>query len=163
MLAFGVMGILIFILIYFVMRAQTLQREVALSRSGLKSQTQRATVAFNSLTHVCLKLQHIYTDHIETASTKGLISTAQYQVPAFLMSHFAEIVLDCYQGGKNTEEALTRLLGPEQTLTMEDVRRFMQEQPSQIRMAWAKNTPDSFISACEQLCNQALGKPLKGS
>ena len=163
MLAFGVVGILVIILIYFVMRAQTLQREVALSRSGLKNQTQRATLAFSSLTQVCLKLQHIYIDNIETASSKGLISSAQYPMLAFLMTHFAEIVLDCYQGGKNTEEALTRLLGPEQALTMEDIRRFMQEQPSQIRMAWAKNTPDGFISACEQMCNQALGKPLKGS
>ncbi len=161
MLAFGVIGILVLLMIYFVMRIQTLQQEVTSLRSSSKSQTKRANHALKGLTEMVLRLQQVYSQNIETASSKGLISGQQQTVLQFLTHHFAEIVMDCWQHNSTTEEALNRQLESNQDVTMEDLQEFLRQQPSQIRIAWSKNTPEGFISVCEALSHSAMGKPLQ--
>ncbi|QPG05705.1 hypothetical protein IT774_16875 [Salinimonas marina] len=159
MLAAGIIGILVLLLIYFALRIQTLQQEVTSLRSSTKSQTIRANQALSGLGEIVLRLQQVYAKNIETAAAKGLISGQQQSVLRFLTTRFTDIVMDCWQHSNTTEEAVNRQLNNHNELTMEDLRAFLQQQPSQVRMAWAKNTPEGFISACETLSYAAVGKP----
>lgn len=161
MLAFGVIGALVLLLVYFAMRIQTLQREMVLLRSTTKSQTHRANEALAGLAEIVSRLEQVYAQNVDTAASKGLIGGQQHSVLQFLTGHFSAIVLDCWQNSSTTEEALKRQLAFNNQLSMEDLRAFMQQQPSQVRIGWSKNTPDGFISACESLTQLALGKQLK--
>ena len=156
MIAFSIIGILVFILIYFVIRSQTLQREMTQSRQAAKVSNKRLKDAYSSLVMVCTDLQNVYVDRVESAYKKRLISAEDYAVQSFIMKHFAQIVLDCFEKHRTVEEALKTAVRTAPEITEQGVRDVMKKQPSHIRMAWVKNKPDGFMQACAQLTKQPL-------
>lgn len=156
MVAFGVIGFLVLVLIFFVIRAQNLQREVALSRQTAKTNARRVGEAYTSLVHVCDELQRIYTSRLESAYAKRLINAADYPALRFVVGNFAPVITDCFEKGYKVEEALTRALKKHPDVSLEQIREVMKKQPSQVRLAWVQNTPDGYLQICAHLSQPAL-------
>jgi len=154
--AFGVIGILILALIYFVLRTQSLQKELSLSRHTNKQTSNKATYAFHNLVLVTDALEKSLSSRIESAYKSRLINQEQYNALAPLMRNFSTIVMRCCERGDSLEESLNRALTHE-NITLKEVKDVVKEFPSNVRMAWSKNTADGFIAFCQAVTTLVTG------
>ncbi len=152
---FSLFGLLLIALIYFVLRAQTFQRELILARSSARANAKKVNVAFTNLVMISTELQNVFSQRLEAANSKGLLKSEHYKAAHTLIKHFSQVVMDCCEKGNTVEEALTRGLKNE-AVSLSDIKNFIKEQSSDIRVAWAKNTPDGFITACNNLSQSTL-------
>lgn len=159
--AFSVIGLLVLFLIYFVLHAQNLQRELTLTRTSAKQNGNKATYAYKNLVLVTDALEKTYTSRIESAFKSRLISQQQYSATLPLMHNFSTIVMACCEKGATLEEALNIALKNAE-VSQSDVRDVIKTLPSNIRMAWSKNTADGFIAACQLMTNLFNGEAKKG-
>lgn len=155
MLAFSFIAVQILLLIYFVMRMQTAQKDLVVSRSTLKNTSRRVDDALRGLHKIAKEMEHVYLSRLERANTKGLISSAKYPVLFGIFTCFSKVMVDCYENGLSVENALTKAIQSTE-ISMEEIREMIKEEPNDIRVAWVQNTPDSFMSACNQLSSSWL-------
>ena len=160
MVAFSVIGILVLILIYFVMRTQTLQREVAMTKNSVKASAQKMQDTQRGLAQVLSHLQGVYEERLERGHKSGIVSSESLPVLRFIMQHFAVIAQRCFEQGETVEEALTAALNQQEEVTIEAIRDLIKQQPAQVRMAWVKNTPGGFMVACDSLTKLATGQTI---
>lgn len=153
--AFSVIGILVLALIFLVLRSQNMQKELALTRNTVKSNSKKITYAFHNLVLMSKELQKVYATRVDSAHKKGLLSGAEHGILSLIMHNFSQIVMDCCEKGDTVEEALSKAL-KDGDITMEHVRELIKEKPSEIRVAWCKNTVDGFMAACQGLSQSAL-------
>ncbi|GEA13561.1 hypothetical protein [Alteromonas sp. KUL49] len=158
-IAAGVIGLLVLLLIYFVLRAQTLQRELALSRSSAKQSSNQVNHAYRNLVMVTESLEKVLAVRIEKAQQRRLISQQQYTVLSTLLQHFSAIIMYCCEKGATLEEALNHELRSEE-IGLEEIKNIMKDMPSSVRLAWSKNSAEGFIAAC-QLVTASLGGKTK--
>lgn len=156
MFAYSIVGILVLLLIYFVVRGQGVQRELAVTRNGMRVNAKKAHLAATNLLLVSNELQRVYLGRVETAQRKGVISTGNYTVLSILMRNFSRIIMDCSEKGATVEEALTHALNTED-ISLDDVKEYIKTCPSEVRMPWVKNTPSGFVSACNSLTQNLMG------
>lgn len=161
MLAFSIIAVLVLILIFFVFKVQTLHKEISANRGVARQNAEKANSAYSVLSTTARTLQKIFTERVEQASKKGLISGKNYEVMMTITSSSARIIFDNCEKGFSIEEALTVALR-ETEISMEDVRTLMQEQPNDVRMSWVQNHADGFIKACD-IMTQSLMAPRSSS
>ena len=152
LVAFGIIGLLTLFLIYFVLRIQNLQRELALTRHSVKQSNSKVNYAYHNLVLVTDALEKAYTSRIESAFKSKLIEQNQYNALLALMRNFSTVVMLCNEKGATLEEALKKALASEST-SFEDVIEVVKALPSNVRMAWSKNTADGFINFCQLVTN----------
>jgi len=157
MVALTIVGILVLILIFFVLRSQSLQRELALTRSTARVNAKKVNYAFTNLVTLTNELQSIYVGRVETAHSKGVMGGNDYKVVKAIVSHYSQIVMDCCEKGATVEEALKKSLKMSE-VSLEDIKNYIKEQPNDVRMSWVKNTPDGFTNACSTLSQGMLNK-----
>ena len=161
--AFGVIGLLILLLIYFVLRAQNLQKELALLRHSNKQTNSKVTYAYRNLVLVTDALEKNLTSRIESAYKSRLIDQVQYQALHPLMQNFSTIIMACCEKGMSLEESLNKALLNED-VSLEDIREVVKALPGNVRMVWSKNTADGFIAFCQMVTatvNGTTAKPTK--
>jgi len=156
LVAFGIIGLLTLFLIYFVLRIQNLQRELALTRHSVKQSNSKVNYAYHNLVLVTDALEKAYISRIESAFKSKLIEQNQYNALHALMRNFSTVVMLCNEKGATLEEALKKALASEST-SFEDVIEVVKALPSNVRMAWSKNTADGFINFCQLVTNTASG------
>jgi hypothetical protein len=154
--AFSVIGLLILLLIYFVLRAQNQQKELALLRHSNKQSNNKVNYAYRNLVLVNELLEKNLVLRIESAFKSRLIDQTQYNVLHMLMRNFSNIVMGCCEKGLSFEESLNKALSYEE-LTLEDVKEVVKDLPSNVRMAWSKNTSDGFIAFCHAVTSAISG------
>ncbi|MDY6882284.1 MAG: hypothetical protein SWL02_00735 [Pseudomonadota bacterium] len=158
--AFGVIGLLILFLIYFVLRAQNLQKELALLRHSNKQTNSKVTYAYRNLVLVTDALEKNLTSRIESAYKSRLIDQVQYQALHPLMQNFSTIVMACCEQGMSLEESLNKALLNED-VSLEDIREVVKALPGNVRMVWSKNTADGFIAFCQMVTATVNGTTAK--
>ncbi|WP_394224262.1 hypothetical protein [Alteromonas gracilis] len=158
--AFGVIGLLILFLIYFVLRAQNLQKELTLSRHSNKQSTNKVNFAYRNLVLVTDALEKNLTARIESAYKSRLIDQEQYNALHALMRNFSNIVMTCCEKGMSFEESLKKALLNEE-VTLEEIREVVKALPSNVRMVWSKNTADGFIAFCQAVTATVSGTTVK--
>jgi hypothetical protein len=146
--AFGVIGVLILLLIYFVLRAQNLQKELILSRSSNKQSNSRVNYVQRNLVLVTDALEQNLLQRLQSLYKSRLINQDQYNALLPLMTHFSTIVMNCCEKGDSLEESLTKALSNEE-MSIEGLQLVVKELPSNLRMLWSKNTADGFIAFCQ--------------
>ncbi len=146
--AFSVIGLLVLTLIYFVLRAQNLQKELALLRHSNKQTNNKVTYAYRNLVMVTDALEKNFTARVESAFKSRLIDQAQYNALHTLMRNFSTIVMTCCEKGFSFEESLNKVLTYEE-ITLEEIKEVVKGLPSNVRMVWSKNTSDGFIAFCQ--------------
>ncbi|MCW8091194.1 hypothetical protein [Alteromonas sp. ASW11-130] len=152
---FSIMGVLVIALIYFVLRAQTYQRELSLVRSTAKSNAKKVNIAYTNLVMLTNELQSVFTQRLEVANSKGLLTGGNFTAAKVVIKNFSNVIMDCCEKGNTVEEAITRRLKND-SVSLIDVKNFIKEQPNDVRMSWSKNTPEGFITACNNFSQTAL-------
>lgn len=152
--AFGVIGLLVLLLIYFSLHMQNMQRELSLARASAKQNNNKATHAYKNLLQVTDALQRNYLYRIDRALKSQLITQQQHDVLKPLLINFSTIVMDCCEKGATIEEALNQILTYTE-ISLKDIHKVIKEMPSPIRIAWSQNTMDGFIKACELITHSS--------
>ncbi len=160
MIAFGIIGVLSLVLIYFVLRFQNAQRELVLTRSSARTANKKANRAFRNIMALANEEQTTLLIKLQSAHTSGLIKTSDFQRLEVLFSHFATVVMLCSEKDASVEEAINHAFRREET-TLQDVREVVKNMPSDVRMSWSKNSCEGFINACSAIIRNINGKAAK--
>jgi len=156
-IAFGLIGlVLLLILVFFMFRIQNMQRELALTRSSAKQSSSKVTYAYRNLVMVTDALEKAYASRIDSAYKSRLISQQQHAALMPLMLSFSSVVMNCNEKGATLAEALDQALASTE-VSQDDVREVIKEMPSNVRMAWSKNSAEGFIAASQLIINSLSG------
>ena len=158
----SIIALLVIMLVFFVLRSQNMQRELALTRHSAKTNAKKVNYAYTSLVVVTNNLQQIFVSRVEKAHQRALISEDQYGTLSILAGQYSRVVMDCCEKEATVEEALKKSL-KKSAVTIEEVKGIVKEFPSDVRMAWAKNTPDGFTAAMNHISQYINGKQKKSA
>lgn len=153
MISFLVIGFLVLLLAYFVMRSQNLQKKLNLQNNSLKSTENHNKYVSGGVKIVAGELQRHYVNQLEMARKSALINQQDGEILAFILGHFEFVVMHCCEQQATVEEAILKALEPS-SYSMEQIRQFISDQPSEVRMPWCKNTIGGFVGACARLIPQ---------
>ncbi|HBY38045.1 MAG TPA: hypothetical protein DEH24_01435 [Alteromonas sp.] len=148
MVIFASIAALVLLLVYFVMRVQSLQKELVLSQSNLKASNRRISDSTSGMVMLAKQIQHFLVERLESSHKRGLIDTGAFEVFQFVFHNISTIAVLCMDKGMTVEEALKSVL-QESEITMESIREKVKLQPSEIRVAWSQNTLEGFVVACK--------------
>lgn len=155
MVAFGVIGFLVLLLIYFVLRNQSMQSELNQCRHQLKSIDKQNRFSLGSLGILSAELQKTYQLRLDGLQKHALISSEDYNIADFIMGQVAFVIMQCCEKSATIEEALTKAL-QSSDYDMQQINQFIAKHPSEIRVPWCKNTIGGFVSACHNLTSERV-------
>jgi hypothetical protein len=150
MVAFGVIGFLILVVTFVVIRNQSTERELKQIRREHKLLQSQNKYSLGIVMAMSTQLQYIFQTKLAALHSHGLIKRKDYDIAHFILENFQFIVVQCCQHNETVEVAVRKALKG-QTLTIEFVSQFIARQPSEVRVPWCKNTVDGFIAACRNL------------
>ncbi len=150
MITFAIFAALVVLLVYFGFKIQNLQKQLVISESNLKSTSRRMSNANGSMVVLSKQIQHFLLERLESSHKRGLISNKPFEVLHPMFERISAVAVNCMDKGMSVEEALKVAMSGSD-VTLEQLREVIKEQPSDIRMAWSKNTLDGFIIACKGL------------
>ncbi|WP_088331072.1 hypothetical protein [Lacimicrobium sp. SS2-24] len=147
MLLFGLCGLLVVIVIYLVIRTQMLQQELNQQKLWQKSADKQRRYLLQNMGYLSAELQNNLIKGLNKTHQHRLISQRDYELALFILNNTSNIVLMCFEKGLTVQEAMKKLTNSS-GIDMEELRKFIAEQPNPVRMAWSKNQPSGFIRAC---------------
>ncbi len=150
MIAFGVIGFLILVLVFFVTKSQGVQRELKQAQSSLKTIQSQNKQSLDIVIMTATQLQRMFQGQLAAKHKHGLISQADYDIASFVFENFQYIVVQCCQNNETVEVAVKKALKG-QILTIEEISQFVARQPPEVKVPWCKNTIDGFVAACRNL------------
>ncbi|GGF75947.1 hypothetical protein [Alteromonas lipolytica] len=150
MIIFASFAALILLLIFFGLKIQNLQKELVLSQNSLKTTTRRICDANSSMVILAQQIQSFLAERLDASHKRGLISVKNYEVLQPMFEKISAVAVYCMDKGMSVEEALNAAL-KDSEVTLEQIREIIKVQPSDLRVAWSKNTLDGFIIACKGL------------
>mmetsp|Transcript_9577 Transcript_9577/g.12398 ORF Transcript_9577/g.12398 Transcript_9577/m.12398 type:complete len:169 (+) Transcript_9577:40-546(+) len=155
MVSFGVTGFLVLILIYFVVRQQSMQVELNKLRNSVKSLDKQGRFSLNALLMLSGQLQKMYQGRLDSLQKHALISADDYKYASFIISQVETVIMQCYEKSATVEEAITRQLASTE-MEIEQINQYIAKQPSDIRVPWCKNTIGGFIAACHNITSERV-------
>ncbi len=150
MVEFGVIGFLVLVLIFFVMRSQNAQRELKLVQSAHKSLQSQNKYSLGIVMAMATQLQNTFQAKLAAQNSSGLINHKDYEVASFVLENFQFVVVQCCQHNETVEVAVRKALKG-QSITIEEISHFVSRQPAEIKVPWCKNTIEGFVVACRNL------------
>ncbi|MDC8831823.1 hypothetical protein [Alteromonas gilva] len=150
MITFAIFAALVVLLVFFGFKIQNLQKQLLISENNLRANTRRMNHASGSMVVLSQQIQSFLLERLESSHKRGLISNKPFEVLHPMFEKISAVAVYCMDRGMSVEEALKTAL-KDSEVTLEQLREIVKEQPSDIRMAWSKNTLDGFIVACKGL------------
>lgn len=150
MVAFGVIAFLVLILAYFVVRNQSLQKELSLTKHSLRSVDNQSKYTLNALVVLSGQLQNMYLSRLNSLQKHALISQADFDIANFILSNAEFVIMQCCEHRATVEEAVGKCL-EKSDMDMEKINKFIARHPSEVRVPWCKNTVGGFVAACFNL------------
>ena len=150
MIIFASFAALVLLLIFFVLKIQNLQKQLVLSQNNLKATSRRMNDANGSMVVLAQQIQGFLTERLDSSHKRGLINVKHYEVLQPVFEKISTVSVYCMDKGMSVEEALNTVL-QDTEISLMQVREIIKIQPSDIRVAWSKNTLDGFILACKGL------------
>lgn len=147
---FSIIGFLVLALIYFVVRNQSLQREINQYKHSLKATDSQVRYATTTLASVSGELQKTFLSRLEANHKRGIVTGDDYHVLSFILNHVDFVIMQCLEHKRTVEEAINKALDSSD-LSITQVNQYIAQQPSEIRVPWCKNSVNSFITACNNL------------
>lgn len=158
MVTFGVIGFLVLILIYFVLRSQNLQKELSQSKHALKTSDSHSKFTVSSLTVIAKELQKSYLSRLAATKRHALVSDEDFELANCILTRFEYVLVQCCDNSATIEEAVTQSLNTSEH-DLDQIKQFIAKQPQEIKLPWCKNTIAGYITACHNISN--LGNPKK--
>ena len=141
---------LIFFLIFIVMKNQNMAKELREYRHLAKNAESKSRFALTTVDSLARQIQKILMSQLESSQKRGLVKGDKYEKAKVIFNCFEYVVMQCCEHGATVEESLNRALSNSE-IGMEDVKKFISEMPSEVRMAWVKNNVGSFVVACNNI------------
>ena len=155
MVAFGVIGFLVLILIYFVVRNQSLQTELNQIKHALRSMDAQSKFSLNALVMLSGQMQRNYLARLNNLQKHALINNDDFEIASFILNQVEMVIMQCCEHKSTVEEAINKAVD-NSTYNIEQINQFIAKQPSEIRVSWCKNTVGGFISACHNLTSDKI-------
>lgn len=155
MVAFGVIGFLVLILIYFVVRNQSMQRELTQLKHIVKSIDSQSKFSLSALLMLSGQIQKTYQGRLESLQKHALISNDYYEIAGFILGQVEYVIMQCCEKRATVEEAINKALD-KSNYNIEQINQFIAKQPSEVRVPWCKNSIGGFISACHNMTSEKL-------
>lgn len=157
MVAFGVIGFLVLILIYFVVKAQGLQAELNQIKNALRSMDAQSKFSLNALVMLSGQMQRSYLAKLNNLQKHALINNEDFEIANFILNQVELVIMQCCEHKSTVEEAINKAV-KNSTYTIEQINQFIAKQPSEIRVSWCKNTVGGFIAACHNLTSDKVSR-----
>lgn len=148
---FSIIGFMVLLLIYFVVRQQSLRRELSQAKHVAKATEQQSQVIFNSLSVLSNELQKSLLERLNTTQKHGLISKDDHQIISFILGKFSFIIGYCSERDATVEEAVKKALESSE-YDLQTISQFVARQPNEVKIPWTKNQLNGFIISCRHLC-----------
>jgi len=155
MVSFGVIGFLVLMLIYFVVRQQSMQVELNKLRNNVKSLDKQGRFSLSALLMLSGQLQKTYQGRLDSLQKHAMISADDYKYASFIISQVENVIMQCCEKSATVEEAITKQLANSE-MEMEQVNQYIARQPSEISIPWCKNTIGGFIVACHNITSERV-------
>lgn len=146
----GVIGFLVLVLIYFVVKTQTLQRQLNGYRSQAKAAGTKAKFALSTLDGLASEIKKHMLNQLESAKRRNLIAGEDYERTFAIFSGFEYVVMLCCDHNATVEEALKKSL-ERSPVSFEDVTQYIAKQPNEVKLPWSKNHVGSYVAACHNI------------
>lgn len=151
---------LVLLLIYFVVKNQTMAKELREYRYLAKTAQSQSKFALTTVDSLAGQIQKILMSQLESAQKRGLIKGEQYETTKVIFNSFEYVVMQCCEHGATVEEALSRAISSGD-ISLESVKKFISELPAEVRVPWVKNNVGSFVMACNNINNHFMNPTSK--
>jgi len=158
--AVSIILFMVIVLIYFVVKNQTMAKELREYRHLARNAENKSRFALTTVDSLAGQIQKILISQLESAQKRGLIKGEQYEKASAVYSSFEYVVMQCCEHSATVEEALSRALGSS-NFSMDDIKKFISEMPSDVRAAWMKNNVGNFVVACNNINNHFMNPTSK--
>ncbi len=162
MISFGVIWFLVLVLIYFVLRNQSMQRRLRRLRRAAKATDSQNKFSLRALVILSGQLQRTYQTRLETLQKHALINSHDYELASFIVAQVELVIMQCCEHRTTVEEAINKALD-RSNYNIEQINQFIARQPAEIKLLWCKNSIDGFISACHNMTSERLKLKAKNS
>jgi hypothetical protein len=156
MMMFGIIGLLVLALIFFVMRVQSVQLELNKIRFELKTLQKNTKFSLGSIMLMSKQLTNSYRFKLDAMRRHGILHGDDLTVVQFLVENVEFVVMQCCEKQATVEEAIKQALEGF-SIDMAAVQQYIARQPVDVRVPWSKNTLDGYLAACNNLL-MAKGK-----
>ena len=157
MAAIGVIGFTVLILIYFVLKTQSLQKEMNQYKHSLKTSDSQARNTLNNLNFLSKELQKVYMGRLNSAKKHGMINEEDFTMSATIIENFAYVVMRCSEHNETVEEAVIKSLD-RSTIEIQEINHFIAAQPQEIKLPWCKNQLGGYVVACQNISRGQMPK-----
>lgn len=157
MAAIGAIGFTVLILIYFVLKTQSLSKELNQYKHSLKSSDKQARNTLNSLNFLSKEMQKICMSRLNSAKKHGLINDDDFAISSNIIENFTYVMTRCCENGDTVEEAVNKSL-ERTTIEIQQINHFIARQPQEIKIPWCKNQLAGYIVACQNISKGSMPK-----
>lgn len=154
-IAFSIIGFLVLVLVYYVVRNQSMQSELSQLKHLLKSKDAHSRFCLSALLMLSGQLQNSYKNRLDALQKHALINNEDYETASFILGNVEFVIMQCCENRATVEEAINKALD-RSTYTIEQINKYIAKQPSEIRVPWCKNNVSGFISACHNLTSETM-------
>lgn len=142
----------VLLLIYFVLKNQTLQRELREFKYQARTAQKTARFALSTIDSLAQQVQKILQSQLESAHKRGLVKGDDHARIKAIFDGFETVIMSCCEHGSTIEEGVSRSLSGSD-YSLEDINKFIATMPSEVRLAWVKNNVGSYVVACTNINN----------
>ena len=150
MVAIGVIGFTVLILIYFVLKTQSLQKEMNQYKHSLKTSDGQTRNTLNNLNFLSKELQRVYAGRLNSAKKHGLINDENFAMSSNIIENFSYVIMRCSEHNETVEEAVKKSL-ERSTIDIQEINHFIAAQPQEIKLPWCKNQLGGYVLACQHI------------
>lgn len=149
-IAFTIIAILLLIVIYYVINNQALSNELIKQKNARKQLGKNAKSALSGLSITCIELQKLYLARIEDTKRHGLLTEDNHNYAFFVISKLGFVIMRAIEMDISIEQALQQACSASPYKPSE-IKKFISQQPNEVRMAWSQNTVVGYMSAIARL------------
>lgn len=149
-IAFSIVAILILVVIYYVIQNQALANELIKQKNINKQLGKNAKAALSGLSITCIELQKLYLARIADSKRHGLLTEENYNHAFFVISKLGFVIMRAIEMDISIERALQQACSASPYKSSE-IKKFISQQPNEVRMAWSQNTVVGYMSAISRL------------
>ena len=146
----SIVGFLVLALVYFVIRAQSVEKELKRTKQQAKSLNTQAKQASTCANMLAIEMQRSLLEKLDAAHKRMLISGSDYTRARALFCRLDKVVQLYSEQSIPVSQALkTAFKGSDPSFN--DVCQYITTMPTEVKLAWSRNDMHSFITACNHI------------
>ena len=157
LISLAVIGFMLLLVIYFFVRAQSIEKELNRYKHQAKVLGVQAKNSLMTVDALAVELQKMLTDRLEAARRRQLIGGEHHDAIRALFNQIERVVMYCSENNASVADALEVCL-KSQSPGLQEIKLYISKQPNEIKLPWSRNTVNSFLTTCINIA-MLLDKP----